>query len=155
VRANKRVNGFLKTDLAYGHEQVNGGKSSISVGHRSAVLRKDFQSPVKTSGEYLANVLSCPAVGVRRCLVSVKDTRGIRHTAEVQADSLYEAATLGFCALRKDDWSEELGPGTQLEVCVYGPAITHTVTVNQILRWCDGVAVNPDEVLKVKELLDA
>jgi len=95
-------------------------------------------------------------VAVRRCLVSVKDTRGIRHTAEVEAETLYEAASLGFSALKKDDWAEGLGPATPLEVSVHEPAITHTVTVNQILRWCDGVAVSPDEVLKrkrVKQLL--
>ena len=43
-----------------------------------------------------------------------------------------------------------IGPGTELEVRVRVPQTTHTVTVSQIQRWCDCVAVSPDEVLKLK-----
>jgi putative transposase len=44
-----------------------------------------------------------------------------------------------------------------LSAAVKSPETTHLVTVSQIQRWCDGVAVSPDEVLKrrkVKELLE-
>jgi hypothetical protein len=72
------------------------------------------------------------------------------------AETLYEAAALGLSLLRKADWGDVVAPGTKLDVLVREPATTHTVTVQQIHRWCDGVAVSPDEVLKrlrVKELL--
>jgi len=72
------------------------------------------------------------------------------------AESLYEAAALGLSMLRKEDWTDPIAPGTQLEVRVSEPATTHTVSVMQIRKWCDGVAVSPDEVLKrrrVKGLL--
>jgi hypothetical protein len=34
------------------------------------------------------------------------------------------------------------------------PATTHTVSLSQIRRWCDGVAVSPDEMLKRKRVKD-
>lgn len=63
---------------------------------------------------------------------------------------------MGISILRQDGRADSLAPGSKLEVQVREPATVHTVTVNQILRWVDGVAVSPDEVLKrrrVKELL--
>jgi hypothetical protein len=41
-----------------------------------------------------------------------------------------------------------VGPNTELQVAVKNPETTHRVTLNQIHRWCDGVAVSPNEVLK-------
>ena len=63
---------------------------------------------------------------------------------------------MGLSLLRKTEWVDVVGTGTKLEVQVREPATTHTVTVQQIQRWCDGVAVSPEEVLRrrrVKELL--
>lgn len=85
---------------------------------------------------------------LRSCVVSFTAPSGIRHTVEVTAESLYEAAALGLSLLRKEEWSEPIAPGTQLEVQVREPATIHTVSVMQIRKWCDGVAVSPDEVLK-------
>jgi hypothetical protein len=34
------------------------------------------------------------------------------------------------------------------------PATTHIVSLSQIRRWCAGVAVSPDEVLKRKRVKD-
>jgi hypothetical protein len=74
----------------------------------------------------------------------------------VTAESLYEAAAMGLSRFRQDGWVDKIAPGTQLEVQVREPPTTHCLSVVQIRRWCDGVAVSPDEVLKrkkVKELL--
>jgi hypothetical protein len=74
----------------------------------------------------------------------------------VDAESVYEAATIALSWLTKDDWAEVVAPGMELEVQVREPATRHTVTVSQISHWCDGVAVSPDEVRRrkrVKELL--
>ena len=92
----------------------------------------------------------------RSCTVSFTGPSGIRHSVDVTAESLYEAAALGLSLLRKEHWTDPIAPGTQIEVHVREPATTHTVSVLQIRRWCDGVAVSPDEVLKrqkVKQLL--
>jgi hypothetical protein len=53
------------------------------------------------------------------------------------------------------EWGDAVAPGTRLEVQVREPATTHTVTLQQLQRWCDG-AGSPQEMLtkrKVKELL--
>ena len=100
-------------------------------------------------------MVSCP-VGVRACTVGFLGPTGIRHSVDVTAESLYEAAAIGLSRLRQDGWVDRIAPGTQLEVQVREPPTTHCVSVVQILRWCDGIAVSPDEVLRrkrVKELL--
>jgi hypothetical protein len=95
-------------------------------------------------------------VPVRTCVVSFRSVVGVVHSVEVTADSLYEAAALGLSVLQQNGWVAQIAPGTQLEVQVREPATTHTVSIAQIRRWCDGVTVSPDEVLKrkrVRELL--
>jgi len=41
-----------------------------------------------------------------------------------------------------------------IEITVREPATTHTVSLAQIRRWCDGVAVSPDELQKRKRVKD-
>ena len=44
------------------------------------------------------------------------DLRGIRHVAEVNADSLFEAAVLALRAFKASGWTEGIGPATRVEV---------------------------------------
>jgi hypothetical protein len=58
--------------------------------------------------------------------------------------------------LRQDGWAEQIAPGTPIEIQVRVAATSHSVTVAQLRRWCDGIAVSPDERLRkrrMKELL--
>ena len=64
------------------------------------------------------------------------------------AESIYEAAAQGVSALRKSGWADVVAPGTVIEVQVREPATSHRLTVQQIHRWCDGVAASPDETLR-------
>ena len=68
------------------------------------------------------------------------------------AETLFEAAAVGLAELRKGDWTDSVAPGTELEVRVKSPETRHIVTLSQLERWCDGVAVSPAEVLKRKKL---
>jgi hypothetical protein len=43
---------------------------------------------------------------LRTCAVSFADVRGVRHTAEVQAETLYEAVVLAVRVFRADPWLE-------------------------------------------------
>jgi hypothetical protein len=92
------------------------------------------------------------AVAVRACTVSFTGPSGVRHSVEVSAESVYEAAALGLSQLRRDEWADQISPGTPVEVTVREPATTHTVSLAQIRRWCDGVAVSPDELQKRKRV---
>jgi hypothetical protein len=86
------------------------------------------------------------------CTVSFTGPSGVRHSIEVTAESIYEAAALGVAALKRDGWVEEIAPGIELEIQVREPATCHRLTLQQIRRWCDGVAVSPDETLKKRRL---
>lgn len=66
----------------------------------------------------------------RICAVSFVDVRGIRHTAEVQAESLYEAAILGVRTFKSDPWIEQLGTATVLDIEVREPAAKHAITMH-------------------------
>lgn len=80
------------------------------------------------------------------CIVSFVDLDGVRHSVDVQADGLYEAAVLGLSAFRKHD----LNPGglTELEVEVRS-SVKHTLTVRKILEWLQrGVRTPKEAVLK-------
>ena len=96
----------------------------------------------------------------RTCVVSFVDSEGIRHSIEVAAESLYEAAALGIREFRRHPWTEGMEPGamTHLAVSVKSPAVTHEVTIRQLERWAGGGAKSPREILlksRVRELLDA
>jgi hypothetical protein len=91
-------------------------------------------------------------VPLRSCTISFTGPTGVVHTVEVMAESLYEAAVLGLSALRNDGWTEVVAPGAVLVVEVREPATRHTVSVAQLKRWCDGIAVSPDETLKKRRL---
>jgi hypothetical protein len=47
--------------------------------------------------------LCCPAVGVRACVVSFAGDRGVRHSVEVTAETLYEAAALALSIFRQSE----------------------------------------------------
>ncbi len=91
-------------------------------------------------------------MAIRRCLVSLTDLAGVRHTVEVSAESLFEAAALGMAAIRREQWTGEAAQGTPLEVAVVEPVVKHTVSVQQIERWLDGVTKSPGERLKKDRL---
>jgi hypothetical protein len=94
---------------------------------------------------------------LRLCTVSFKSATGITHGVEVEAETLYEAAGLGLARLKKDGWIEGLGPGSHLEIQVREPSTSHSLTVQQLHRWVDGVTKSPAEVLrrtKLKRLLE-
>jgi hypothetical protein len=91
-------------------------------------------------------------VALRSCSVSFVGPSGVRHSVEVSAESLYEAGVFGIAALRTDGWTEQIAPGTQVEIQVRAPATTHCITVAQLRRWCDGICVSPEETLKKRKL---
>ena len=84
----------------------------------------------------------------RSCVVSFSDSRRVKHSVEVTAESLFEAAALGLKLLREQDWVEPPGPATRLEVQVTHPRVTHEVTVQQVQRWAESSAVTPDERIR-------
>ena len=118
-------------------------------------VRKSLDPHVTTTlpvGEDKTNVLRSAAVALRTCTVSFSGPSGLRHSVDVTAESVYEAAAMGVSALRKSGWADAVALGTELEIQVREPPTSHRVTLHQIHRWCDGMATSPDETLKKRKL---
>ena len=91
-------------------------------------------------------------MALRTCTVSFKGPSGVRHSVDVTAESVYEAAALGISALRQSGWADAVAMGTELEIQVREPPTCHRLTVQQIHRWCDSITVSPDDTLKKRRL---
>jgi hypothetical protein len=90
---------------------------------------------------------------VRSCLVSFTDAEGIEHSIRVPAESLYEAAIEAMAAFRRGAFAEmTFGSATQLRIRVRAPEEEHTVTVGKVMRWLDGGARSPNELVKKNRL---
>ena len=89
---------------------------------------------------------------VRICRVSFTDHRRVRHSVEVEAESLYEAAVLGIRRLNQDPWLEKIGPATVLDIEVREPATAHAISLQQVERWLAGATTNPNEASKKAKL---
>ena len=87
-------------------------------------------------------------VADRTCTVSFVDVRGIRHSVELTAGSLFEAAAMGLKVLRGGDWNDAPTQATILEVEVRHPGVKHAVSVQQLGRWLNGASSSPRESMK-------
>jgi hypothetical protein len=89
----------------------------------------------------------------RLCIVTLTDSRGIKHSVEITAESLFEAGVLAISALKKSGWVEDPhGPGMRLEIEVREPSVIHHVTVAQLQRWVSGGARSPAERIRRERL---
>ena len=84
----------------------------------------------------------------RTCTVSFTDSRGIKHSAEVMADSLFEAVVLGLTVLRSADLKEPPGRATVFDIEVRNPGVHHRVSLVHVAQWLNGPAVSPRESMK-------
>ena len=89
---------------------------------------------------------------MRSCVVSFRDSRGIGHSCEVQAESLYEAAVRAVTLFRKEPWLETVGPATVLEIEVREPGTKHALSVHQLERWLAAGRGSPGEAMKRDKL---
>jgi len=97
-------------------------------------------------------IRSTSGMALKTCNVTITDAAGVRHTAEVTAESLFEAAAMGLAALKKDGWTGTIGPAARLEVEVREAVVRHTLTVPQIERWLQGATTSPNERVRKDRL---
>jgi len=83
------------------------------------------------------------------CVVSYVDTSGIRHSVEVDAESMYEAAVLGIKVFRQHDCEPREGNRLEIEV---RSSVVHSLTMRKIHDWLNGGAKTPKEAV-IKERL--
>lgn len=93
----------------------------------------------------------------RSCRVTIRDTEGFEHTAQVLASTLYEAIALALVALRGKEWVAGIPEGLNpVKVCVTDIPIEHTVTMKDFTRWLIREGGSPKDRIsrsRVKEIL--
>ena len=83
----------------------------------------------------------------RACSVSYTGPDGIRHSVNVQAETLYEAVVLAIRAFREHECAP--GAGSHLEVEARSPSVTHTVSMAKVQTWLRSSAKSPsDKIMK-------
>ena len=83
----------------------------------------------------------------RTCTVSFTGHDGIRHSVNVQAETLYEAVALAIRAFRENDCAP--GSASQLDVEARSPSVTHTVSMAKMQDWLQSSAKSPsDKIMK-------
>ena len=108
------------------------------------------------TGKFVAAVRYCPigenfrrsvnSLEMANCVVSFVDLDGVRHSVEVEAGGLYEAAILGLSAFRKH--AIEPGAMAKLDVEVRS-SVTHTLTVKHAKEWLQrGIRTPKEAILK-------
>ena len=75
---------------------------------------------------------------------------GIRHSVEVEAETLYEAAVLAVTRFRRDIWGEAVTAATTLDVEVREPSTKHSLTFQQVERWLASPGAPHDTSRKAK-----
>jgi hypothetical protein len=83
------------------------------------------------------------------CVISYVDTEGLRHTVEVEAESLYEAAVMAVKTFRKHDCEPALMSMLEVEI---RSSIIHTVTLKKVHTWLNGGAKTPREAVMKERL---
>ncbi len=84
---------------------------------------------------------------VRACTVSFIGHDGIRHSVNIQAETLYEAVVLAIRAFREHECAP--GSGSQLEVEARSPSVTHSVSMAKVQDWLQSSAKSPsDKIMK-------
>ena len=78
------------------------------------------------------------------CIVSYLDSEGLRHSVEVEAQSLYEAAVLAVRIFKHHNCQP--GEASRLEIEVRS-SVTHTITLKKIRDWLNGGAKSPNEAV--------
>ena len=86
-------------------------------------------------------------MAVRSCRVTVQDRSGNSHTAEVTANSLYEAVAQGLAAFRKNEWVDGLAEryGT-VKVSVADVRVEHQVKIADFSSWLERPGRTPREI---------
>ena len=85
----------------------------------SGTLASENTDARRTNSEYA----TVGTVALRTCTISFTGPSGVRHSVDVTAESVYEAAALGVSALKKDTWVDVVAPGSDIEVRVSEPAV--------------------------------
>lgn len=91
-------------------------------------------------------------VTTRKCRVAFTDSEGMRHSVEVVASTLYEAAALAVAEFRRCGFADAApGSAARLTVSVEAPSTAHELSVRKLSAWLEGGGKSPrEQALKVR-----
>ena len=90
---------------------------------------------------------------VRACRVKCRDSRGVEHTIEVTAQSLYEAVAQALRVFRENEWSEDRSRDpAAVVVNVKQPEIEYKVRIGDFENCLESPSRSPAE-MALKSLL--
>jgi len=73
-----------------------------------------------------------------RCRVSFTDSEKLEHSAEVEAESLYEAVALAVADFREDPLLRDApGDMTEFTVAVLRNPTEHKIKLQQVAKWAE------------------
>ena len=86
-------------------------------------------------------------VAIRDCLVNFEDPKGVRHSVQVQASSVLEAAGLGLKRVREQEMldSEDGFSDITVEICT---KTIHKVPLYKLREWRDTNSGTPREMAR-------
>ncbi|HET9402652.1 MAG TPA: hypothetical protein VFO34_17025 [Candidatus Acidoferrales bacterium] len=88
-------------------------------------------------------------MAAKSCRVTLRDSDGIAHTAEVTAETLFEAVALGLAALRRHEWIEGIHHSSGLvKVSVADVRVEHEVMLKDFLSWLESLGKFPREIVR-------
>jgi hypothetical protein len=81
--------------------------------------------------------------------------RGVEHTAQVTAQSLYEAVAQALRVFREDEWSEGPNRGpARVVVTINQPQVEHRVRIKDFESWRESAGKSPAEMALKNRLRD-
>ena len=97
-------------------------------------------------------------MSLRSCRVTIRDTEGIEHSAEVTAGSLYEAVALGLKAIRQCSWAENIGQNFTIRVLARDTPVEHSVEFRDFHKWLEQRGRTPRDITarsRIREILNS
>ncbi len=82
----------------------------------------------------------------KKCYVTFTDTTGVEHVAEVQAESVFEAAALALKKFRRSDWSRESSFETGILRIEVRESSFFNVLVSDLEQWLRKSGGSPREM---------
>lgn len=98
-------------------------------------------------------------MALKTCRVTCRDSRGISHTVEVTAQTLYEAVAQALLLFRENDWTDDPKRiPAAVVVRIKQPEMEHKVLIRDFENWLASAPRSPAEMLlktRLRALLGA
>ena len=86
-------------------------------------------------------------MAVRSCRVRFRDARGVEHSVQVSAQSLYEAVAQALRVFRENEWAEPMEhSAAALVINIKEPEVEHRVLIKDFQNWLKSAPRSPAEM---------